>query len=66
MTNTNELWITDERVMKCIAMSMQKGLRVREDGVDRHYGGGVKGIVELLKYNKMWYLLVDKDILPGK
>ena len=45
-------------------MSMQIGLCVTEEGVDRLYGAGVKGIMELLKYNKMWYLLVDRDILP--
>ena len=44
---------------------MQMGLRVREDGVDRLYGAGIKGIMELLKYNKKWYLLLDRELLPG-
>ena len=37
----------------CETWPMQMGLRVREDGVNRLYGAGGKGIMELPKYNKM-------------
>ena len=46
-------------------MSMEMGLWVIEDDVVKLYGAVIKGIMEWLKYNKMWYLLVDRDILPG-